>query len=215
MNDPFRALVEKAVEVLQRHAPPDGLSDHDALTELYGIFDGPEYRSACEARSAIACIYGEPCAHPEKCKLYGECYRKLSANPSHEQDIHAGPMYDLARECGWSEVSSRPPVCFIRDKIAPPSSTRALKVGDVECSFSYHDGKTIPTLTLYFEAGAFSARDALAEQFKSGAFAPSAIEPVKNFYCSGHTRCSEQCELCKAVVAASCKNATESGAKNG
>jgi hypothetical protein len=83
MSDSFRALVDKAVEVLQRHAPPDGLSDHDALTELYGIFDGPEYRSACEARSAIACIYGEPCAHPEKCKLYGECYRKLSANPSH------------------------------------------------------------------------------------------------------------------------------------
>jgi hypothetical protein len=60
MNDPFRALVEKAVEVLQRHAPPDGLSDHDALTELYGIFDGPEYRSACEARSAI-----EPPQSPE------------------------------------------------------------------------------------------------------------------------------------------------------
>lgn len=40
------ALVERAVSVLQRHAPPDGLSDHDALTEFYGIFDGPEYRIA-------------------------------------------------------------------------------------------------------------------------------------------------------------------------
>jgi hypothetical protein len=37
-------LVGRAVDVLQRHAPPDGLSDHDALSELYGIFDGPEYR---------------------------------------------------------------------------------------------------------------------------------------------------------------------------
>jgi hypothetical protein len=41
----YRGLVEKAVSVLQRHIVPDGLSDHDALTELYGIFDGPEYRA--------------------------------------------------------------------------------------------------------------------------------------------------------------------------
>lgn len=40
------ALVEKAVAVLQRHALPNGLSDHDALSELYSIFDGPEYREA-------------------------------------------------------------------------------------------------------------------------------------------------------------------------
>ena len=39
-------LVRRAVAVLQRHAPPDGLSDRDALSELYGIFDGPEYRAA-------------------------------------------------------------------------------------------------------------------------------------------------------------------------
>lgn len=42
------ALVKRAVDVLQRHAPPNELSDHDALTELYTIFDGPEYRAAIE-----------------------------------------------------------------------------------------------------------------------------------------------------------------------
>lgn len=42
----YKALVDRAVAVLQRHAPPDGLSDHDAMSEFYGIFDGPEYRVA-------------------------------------------------------------------------------------------------------------------------------------------------------------------------
>jgi hypothetical protein len=40
------ALIDRAVDVLQRHAPPDGLSDHDAMSEFYGIFDGPAYRAA-------------------------------------------------------------------------------------------------------------------------------------------------------------------------
>lgn len=44
----YKALVDRAVAVLQRHAPPDGLSDHDAMSELYGIFDGPEYRAAVQ-----------------------------------------------------------------------------------------------------------------------------------------------------------------------
>ncbi len=41
----YRAVVARAVGVLQRHAPPDGLSDHDAMSEFYEIFDGPEYRA--------------------------------------------------------------------------------------------------------------------------------------------------------------------------
>lgn len=40
-----QTLIDRAVDVLQRHAPPDGLSDHDALSELYGIFDGPDFRA--------------------------------------------------------------------------------------------------------------------------------------------------------------------------
>lgn len=39
-------LVQRAVRVLQRHAPPGGLSDHAAMSEMYSIFDGPEYRAA-------------------------------------------------------------------------------------------------------------------------------------------------------------------------
>lgn len=36
---------------------------------------------------------------------------------SSTRDIHAAAMYDLARECGWSEVQSKPPVEFIRDRL--------------------------------------------------------------------------------------------------
>lgn len=43
----LRGLVDSAVKVLQRHiTPPDNISDHDALSEMYGIFDGPAYRAA-------------------------------------------------------------------------------------------------------------------------------------------------------------------------
>jgi len=42
----LRTLIDRAVDVLQRHAPPDGLSDHDAMSEFYAIFDGPEYQDA-------------------------------------------------------------------------------------------------------------------------------------------------------------------------
>lgn len=44
----WRSLVERAVEVLKRHVLPDGISDHDALNKLYGIFDGPKYRAVAD-----------------------------------------------------------------------------------------------------------------------------------------------------------------------
>lgn len=42
----WKALADAAIAVLQRHIPPDGISDHEALNELYGIFDGSAYRAA-------------------------------------------------------------------------------------------------------------------------------------------------------------------------
>jgi hypothetical protein len=48
-DNAFKSLCDKAINVLQRHAPPDGLSDHAALSELYSIFDGPEQRAAYAA----------------------------------------------------------------------------------------------------------------------------------------------------------------------
>ena len=50
----WKDLVDKAVEVLGRHIVPDGISDHDAMVELYGIFDGPEYREAIPAAGSGA-----------------------------------------------------------------------------------------------------------------------------------------------------------------
>lgn len=48
--NPYKELVEQAVDVLVRHAPPDGLTDRAALLALYGIFDGPAYRAAIARR---------------------------------------------------------------------------------------------------------------------------------------------------------------------
>lgn len=40
------SLVEKAQDILRKQIVPDGMSDHDALSELHGIFDCGEQRSA-------------------------------------------------------------------------------------------------------------------------------------------------------------------------
>jgi hypothetical protein len=45
-------LIDRAVAVLNQHIVPGGISDRDALSELYGIFDGPEYRAAITAPPA-------------------------------------------------------------------------------------------------------------------------------------------------------------------
>jgi hypothetical protein len=45
-------LIDRAVAVLNQHIVPGGISDRDALSELYGIFDGPEYRAAIAAPPA-------------------------------------------------------------------------------------------------------------------------------------------------------------------
>lgn len=46
-NNALRVLVTKATDVLSTYIVPDsGLSDDEALNQLLGIFDGPEYRAA-------------------------------------------------------------------------------------------------------------------------------------------------------------------------
>jgi hypothetical protein len=40
-KDQATKLVQRAVKVLQRHAPPNGLTDAQAMDELYGILDTP------------------------------------------------------------------------------------------------------------------------------------------------------------------------------
>jgi hypothetical protein len=41
-----RKLIDRAVYVCQRAIVPDGLTDKEAMSEMYGIFDGPEHRAA-------------------------------------------------------------------------------------------------------------------------------------------------------------------------
>lgn len=60
----WKALAEKAIEVLNRHIVPGGLSDKSALSELYGIFDGPAYRAVHIAQRAASV------AGPEKTALF-------------------------------------------------------------------------------------------------------------------------------------------------
>jgi len=40
--DTAELLVRQAVDVLNRHIVPDGISDHEALNELYSIFGGKQ-----------------------------------------------------------------------------------------------------------------------------------------------------------------------------
>lgn len=42
----WKSLADKAIGILQRNIVPDGISDHAAISELLGVFDGPEYRAA-------------------------------------------------------------------------------------------------------------------------------------------------------------------------
>ncbi len=48
----WKTLADKAVAVLGRHIEPGGISDKDALIELYGIFDGADYRAALASSPA-------------------------------------------------------------------------------------------------------------------------------------------------------------------
>jgi hypothetical protein len=43
--NPWKSLADKAIDILQRNIVPDGISDHDAISELLEVFDGPEYRA--------------------------------------------------------------------------------------------------------------------------------------------------------------------------
>ena len=54
MTNDARKLLEKCVAVLQRHIVPDGISDKDALSELYGLLDGPEYRALAQPAASAA-----------------------------------------------------------------------------------------------------------------------------------------------------------------
>jgi len=47
-KDEFLRLVERAIGVLKRHALSGGLNDHDAMDQMYLIFDGTECRRLLE-----------------------------------------------------------------------------------------------------------------------------------------------------------------------
>jgi hypothetical protein len=47
-KDEFLRLVERAIGVLKRHEMSDGLSDHDAMDQMYRIFEGSECRRLLE-----------------------------------------------------------------------------------------------------------------------------------------------------------------------
>lgn len=52
MSDPRLAatellkLVLRARSILELHIPPDGISDFEAMNQMYAIFDGREFREA-------------------------------------------------------------------------------------------------------------------------------------------------------------------------
>lgn len=45
--DELETLVESACEILAEYLPPDsGITEHEVVNQLLGVFDGPEYRAA-------------------------------------------------------------------------------------------------------------------------------------------------------------------------
>jgi hypothetical protein len=59
LKSEWESMCRKAVAVLNRHIVPEGISDREALNELYGIFDSEEYRATgaieqdrCDQRQA-------------------------------------------------------------------------------------------------------------------------------------------------------------------
>ena len=51
-TEELQKIVDRAVSVLQKHAPPDGLTDQQALKEFYRIFDSPAQWKALPKGSA-------------------------------------------------------------------------------------------------------------------------------------------------------------------
>lgn len=84
------------------------------------------------------------------------------------RDIHAEAMYDLARECGWSEVSSKPPVEYIRERLAAPATQPLMERARQEIAFCASQGWD---QQMHLIA---DLRDALEAQ----ACAPSSIAPT-------------------------------------
>jgi len=51
----MKTLIEKAVDALVNYIVPDsGITEHDVVNTMLGIFDGPEYRAAIEKATGQA-----------------------------------------------------------------------------------------------------------------------------------------------------------------
>lgn len=116
------ALVAKAVDVLQRHATPAGLSDHQALTELYGIFDGPEYRAARDK---------DPSAQPTKpcCALHVGWHKGNCPKCAPETCNHVFAPHALS-ESGEPVTGRRCVLCHAPESLRLQSGTKSPSGGE-------------------------------------------------------------------------------------
>lgn len=101
-GDGWKWFADKAVDVLQRHIVPDGLSDHAALLELYAIFDGPEYRDMgtipqmdCDMRQA----------REASLRKQMEAYPVTPSSPSVSGTVDTNDLHRLAMDYRGAPIS--------------------------------------------------------------------------------------------------------------
>lgn len=85
----WKDLVDQCIAVLRRHIVPDGISDHDALSELYGILDGPAYRN-------VADIAQEQCGDRQREEMsIDKCAVLATARQPEDKGLSAADAYEV------------------------------------------------------------------------------------------------------------------------
>lgn len=114
----WKALADKAIAVLCRHIVPDGISDKEALSELYGIFDGPEYRAALDApaptgESLSAIPTWQEMAHADGVQVYDSAtasiYMGKEISAYRDRAALATPRQTSGEAQVWIPVTERMP----------------------------------------------------------------------------------------------------------
>lgn len=122
-SDAWKALAEQAIAVLNRHIVPDGISDVVALNELYGIFDGPQYRAALGNTAKPSKQPAKKAKPPERGDCTDECdyqwklaaYLRADAAPAASPAVltDAQCVQAYMRSCeevdGWAESQAQTP----------------------------------------------------------------------------------------------------------
>lgn len=143
----WKTLVDKAIGVLQLQNVPDGISEHDALIELLGIFDGPGYRAVRDAvvidlneisLAQIRSAYAE---------TFGPFPGEITANAICETIEDIGGYADLVRELdvalnGEAGAAKQASLCDLVAQVRRQQPVQILNLADgMRINFRAPDGR--------------------------------------------------------------------------